>query len=82
MLKLVFYLMLYLRPILRPLLGLVSYVFGAGGILLCFMLHVDSSVPFYIVMFWAWAAGAFWLRWQYDQVLLRLSPSEHGLILF
>jgi hypothetical protein len=80
--KMTFLFLLYLRPVVRPLLYLAAVLCGVSGLFLCFLLYLDDRILFYVVSFWAIAAVTYVLWWEYDQLLLRLSPERYRIVLW
>lgn len=82
---LLYYVMLWCR---RPfmLFSRLIQIFFTGAFLLMLAAHLlsdNSPISWWIIAVWGGLAfGVFMLRERYDQILLRLNPTENGVILF
>lgn len=80
-----YYVMLWCRRPFMLFSRLIQIFFTIGFLLtLVINLLVDNSpTPWWIIAGWGGLAfGVFMLRERYDQILLRLNPTDHGVILF
>ena len=82
---LLYYVMLWCRRPFMLFSRLIQLFFTVGFVLtLVANLLVDTSpTPWWIIAAWGGLAfGVFMLRERYDQILLRLNPTDNAVILF
>ena len=81
---LLYYVMLWCRRPFMLFSRLIQIFFtGAFLLMLMFNLLADNANPWWMVIVWGGLAfGVFMLRERYDQILLRLNPTDNGVILF
>ena len=79
-----YYVMLWCRPVFLLFSRLIQFFLtGAFLITLVANLLADGPISWWIIAAWGGLAfGVFMLRERYDQILLRLNPTGHDVILF
>lgn len=75
----VFQVLLWLRPVVRILLGLGAFGGLVGAAIVLLGMHGQQK-PFFVYVCFGIGIGSLSLRWVYDSILFRLSPRP--LILF
>ncbi|HYF62189.1 MAG TPA: hypothetical protein VD886_05200 [Herpetosiphonaceae bacterium] len=80
-----YYVMLWCRPVFMIFSRLIQFFFTAWFLLILVtnLLVDDSPTSWWTIAFSGGLAfGVFMLRERYDQILLRLNPTDNDLILF